>query len=132
CLHGAPGVSFVIARRDALFASNLAPRSVYLDLQTACREQDQRSTAFTQPVHVFHALAAALREFHEAGGWNARHRQYANLAAEVRGGLVKLGIDPLLPVKETSVVLAGYRVPEAITYESLHDQLKARGFVIYA
>jgi len=132
CLHGAPGVSFVVVRRDALFASNLAPRTLYLDLANACREQDQRSTAFTQPIHVFHALAAALREFQEAGGVSARHRQYANLATEVRGGLVKLGIEPLLPAKETSVVLSAYRVPAGITYESLHDQLKARGFVIYA
>jgi 2-aminoethylphosphonate-pyruvate transaminase len=133
CLHGAPGVSFVVARRDALFASDVRPRTLYLDLANACREQDKRGTAFTQPVHVMHAAAEALAEFRDQGGWRARNRLYAQRAGAVRSGLVRLGVEPLLlDERETSVVLSGYRVPPAIDYDALHDGLKSRGFVIYA
>jgi 2-aminoethylphosphonate-pyruvate transaminase len=132
CLHGAPGVSFVIARRQALFSPSVAPRTLYLDLANACREQDKRGTAFTQPVHVMHALAQALKEFSAAGGSPARHRLYADLAGAVRKGLLKFGVEPLLPAEETSVVLSAYRVPSALDYDALHDALKARGFIIYA
>ncbi len=30
------------------------------------------------------------------------------------------------------MVLCAYRLPKGITYETLHDALKAKGFVIYA
>ena len=79
-----------------------------------------------------HALAQALKEFSDAGGWPARHRLYADLAGAVRKGLLKLGVEPLLPAEETSVVLSAYRVPSALDYDALHDALKARGFIIYA
>ena len=132
CLHGAPGVSFVNVRRDALFSSAMSARTLYLDLANACREQDRRSTAFTQPVHVMHALAKALEEFREEGGWLSRHACYARLAQAVRAGLRRLGVEALLPAAESSVVLNAYRVPDTIGYDALHDGLKERGFVIYA
>lgn len=132
CLHGVPGTSFVIARRDALSHPGLKPRTLYLDLPTYCREQDKGGTPFTQSGQVFHALAEALAEFHEQGGWPARHGRYAALALQVREGLQGLGIRPLLPEGASSVVLNAYHLPEGMDYTRLHDGLKARGFVIYA
>jgi 2-aminoethylphosphonate-pyruvate transaminase len=38
----------------------------------------------------------------------------------------------VLPEGASSVVLRAYRLPQGVTYETLHDGLKARGFVIYA
>jgi 2-aminoethylphosphonate-pyruvate transaminase len=38
----------------------------------------------------------------------------------------------VLPEGASSVVLRAYRLPKGVTYETLHDGLKARGFVIYA
>jgi 2-aminoethylphosphonate-pyruvate transaminase len=37
-----------------------------------------------------------------------------------------------LSPEESSVVLRAYRLPAGITYDKLHDALKAKGFVIYA
>jgi len=130
CLHGAPGVSFVIVRREQLSAAS--PRTVYLDLANYCREQDRRGTPFTQPVHVFYALEQALAELEAQGGRAARHAHYHALAAKVRHGLASLGIEPLLAECKTSVVLGAYRLPDGISYDTFHDGLKARGFVIYA
>jgi len=130
CLHGVPGVSFVIARRTALLQA--ISRTYYLDLGRLARLQDERGTPFTPAVHVYYALVEALREFAEQGGRAARHRRYAALAEQVRSGLAERGIEALIPAEESSVVLRAYRLPRGLTYTELHDALKAAGFVIYA
>ena len=130
CLHGVPGASFVIVRRDAL--TKATRRTYYLDLSRLAQLQDRRGTPFTPAVHVYYALVEALREFDEEGGRSARHARYATLAEQVRAGLADLGIDEVLPRGASSVVLRAYRLPASLDYETLHDGLKARGFVIYA
>lgn len=130
CLHGVPGASFVLVRRDAL--ARAAARTYYLDLGRLARLQDERGTPFTPSVHAYYGLVEALREFAEEGGRTARHRRYAALADQVRAGLAGLGIDGAISARESSVVLRAYRLPEGIGYPALHDALKTAGFVIYA
>ena len=122
CLHGVPGVAFVIARRAAL--ARAAQRTYYLDLGRLARLQDERGTPFTPAVHACYGLVEALREFGVEGGRTARHRRYAALAEH--------GVEPAIPVGESSGVLRAYRLPRGIPYQTLHDALKAEGFVIYA
>jgi 2-aminoethylphosphonate-pyruvate transaminase len=130
CLHGVPGASFVIVRRTAL--SEAASRTYYLDLGRLARLQDQRNTPFTPAVHAYYALVEALREFAEEGGRAARYKRYAALAEQVRAGLATLGIEPVVPPEQSSVVLRSYELPAGLSYTKLHDALKAEGFVIYA
>ncbi|MBJ9941847.1 2-aminoethylphosphonate aminotransferase [Burkholderia multivorans] len=130
CLHGVPGAAFVIVRRSAL--ANAASRTYYLDLGRLAKLQDQRNTPFTPSVHAYYALVEALREFDEAGGWRARHARYKALAEQAQAGLAARGMPLVLPEGASSVVLRAYRLPQGVTYEALHDGLKARGFVIYA
>jgi 2-aminoethylphosphonate-pyruvate transaminase len=130
CLHGVPGVSFVIVRRDAL--ARAASRTYYLDLGRLARLQDERNTPFTPAVHACYALVEALREYAEQGGRPVRHSRYAALAEQVRAGLAALGIEAVVPPDESSVVLRAYRLPKGLAYTTLHDSLKAQGFVIYA
>jgi 2-aminoethylphosphonate-pyruvate transaminase len=130
CLHGVPGVSFVVVRRDAL--ARAASRTYYLDLGRLARLQDQRNTPFTPAVHAYYGLVEALREFDEEGGRPARYRRYGALAEQAREGLAALGIRTVIPPGESSVVLRSYQLPTGLTYTQLHDQLKAGGFVIYA
>jgi 2-aminoethylphosphonate-pyruvate transaminase len=131
CLHGVPGTSFVILRRDALPSADTIPRTLYLDLASYCREQDRGGTPFTQSVQAFYALDEALQELEEAGGWRARHTRYSELASLVRNGLVTMGIKPLLPPESSSVVLNSYYLPDSFNYDEFHDQLKAQDYVIY-
>jgi 2-aminoethylphosphonate-pyruvate transaminase len=130
CLHGVPGVSFVITRRSAL--QTAVSRTYYLDLARLARLQDQRNTPFTPAVHVYYGLREALGEYQEQGGRSARYARYAALAEQVRAGLAQLGITALLAPQESSVVLRAYHLPQGIGYPALHDALKAGGFVIYA
>jgi 2-aminoethylphosphonate-pyruvate transaminase len=130
CLHGVPGVSFVLVRRSALV--NAHRRTFYLDLGRLAQLQDQRNTPFTPAVHACYALLEALREFADQGGRPARYRHYAALAEQVRAGLAALGIESAVPPEQSSVVLRAYGLPPGLTYETLHDALKSAGFVIYA
>ncbi len=130
CLHGVPGVSFVITRRSAL--RDAVSRTYYLDLARLARLQDQRNTPFTPAVHVYYGLQEALREYQEQGGRAARLQRYAALSEQVRLGLAQQGIAALLAPEDSSVVLRAYHLPSGISYPLLHDALKAAGFVIYA
>lgn len=132
CLHGIPGAAFVVVRRADLAAAAQPPRTLYLDLAGYARAQEAGGTPFTQSVQAFYALAEALRELEDAGGWAVRHAHYRFLARIVRDGLQGLGLEPLLEADASSVVLGAYRLAPGLDYRTLHDGLKARGFVIYA
>jgi 2-aminoethylphosphonate-pyruvate transaminase len=130
CLHGVPGASFVIVRRNEL--ARAESRTYYLDLRRLARLQDQRNTPFTPAVHAYYAMVEALREFADEGGRGARYERYAALAEQVRSGLAELGIEAVVPAEHSSVVLRAYRLPAGMAYDDLHAALKAGGFVIYA
>jgi len=132
CLHGAPGLSFVVVRRDLLTRASSPARSVYLDLRTHAREQDAQSTAFTPAVPVYYALREALDELDEQGGWRARRRRYAELGGRIALALEAYGVAPLLAAADSSVALRSYALPPGMSYGQLHRELKLRGFVIYA
>jgi 2-aminoethylphosphonate-pyruvate transaminase len=134
CLHAVPGTSFVIATRSAVESG--AERSLYLDLNRYFVNQEQGGTPFTQSVQAFYALREALRELADQGGRPARYQRYQQLASQVRSGLAKLEIVPLLAPEHSSVVLNAYYLPESLAnesgYTSFHDALKRDGFIIYA
>jgi 2-aminoethylphosphonate-pyruvate transaminase len=133
CLHGVPGISFVLARRQALSERKSGATSVYLDLFRQNAEQEKGSSPFTQSVHVCYALLEALKELEDMGGWEARHRRYQALSKMIFDGLAAQGISPLLPIQgPSSQILTAYRMPPGCHYAGLHDFLKERGFVIYA
>ena len=132
CLHGIPGLCFVVCRRDALDAAADPPRSLVLDLALWSGHQDRASTPFTPSVNSLLALQQALRELADQGGWRARQTRYTRLAGIVGRRLRQSGVESLLPDGESSAVLRSYRLPEGLSYEELHDRLKQWGFVIYA
>ncbi|MDQ3776218.1 MAG: 2-aminoethylphosphonate aminotransferase [Pseudomonadota bacterium] len=132
CLHGVPGVSFVAVSRAALSHPDGPRRSLYLDLRSYCESQDRRSTPYTPSVQVFSALREALAELAEEGGWQARSGRYRHLLGIARDGLRALGIEPLFPREDCSVVLNAFQLPHGMGYTELHDRLKDRGFIIYA
>ena len=98
CLHGVPGVSFVVVSRVALSRSDGPRRSLYLDLRSYCETQDRRSTPYTPSVQVFYALREALAELAEEGGWRPETGVPAPPRHRPRRP-PRLGIEPLLPAR---------------------------------
>lgn len=132
CLHGAPGISFVLAKKSALDAGGSQATTLYLDLLEYHREQRKGWSPYTQAVHVTLALREALSELADEGGVRARQRLYLNRSNKVRRALADLGIDTLVPVADCSSMLTGFKLPEGESYDRLHDSLKRQGYVIYA
>ena len=132
CLHGVPGLAFVVTRHEAIEGARAAARTLYLDLATYHRAQEAGIPPFTPAVQVAYGLDAALDELAQAGGWRARRARYRTLAARVHAGMVGLGFSPLLPDGASSAVLTAFRLPPGLAYERLHDHLQQRGFTIYA
>jgi 2-aminoethylphosphonate-pyruvate transaminase len=132
CLQGITGVSFVLARRHALEAlAAQPPRSVYLDLHGHWVAQERDTTPFTPAIQVLHAMEQALSEL-EAETVPGRIARYAENARVLRDGMARLGFAILVPGPARSSILTTFRLPSGVTYDELHDAMKARGYVIYA
>ena len=130
CLHGIPGLSFVLARRSALGHCVDPPRSLSLHLPLWHKSQENRSTPFTPPVNAMLALEKALENLQKQGGWPKRKAHYEKLSGQVRRCLLDFGVEPLLAESGTSSALHAYRVPKAFSFKQIHDGLKRWGFVI--
>ena len=131
CLHGIPGLCMVLCRKSAIGQAAEPPRSLYMHLPLWAEKQDQAGTPFTPAVNSLLALDQALKELEKQGGWQARHARYHQLARRVRKALQRYGVETMLDPAEFSCVLHSYRIPEHQSYQSIHDGLKQRGFVIY-
>ena len=133
CLHGVPGLSFVVVDDKVLSEPNPRAGSVYLDLNRYYQTQHTDGySPFTLAVQPAFALDAALEEMAEAGGWKSRGARYREVASSVRETLRGLDIDTFIPEDEYSAVMCSYRLPAGTSYAALHDRLKAQGFIIYA
>ena len=132
CLHGVPGVSFVLADRELLHARRGSAPSLYLDLVPYHAAQRQGWSPYTQAVHACFALDEALAELTDEGGWGARGALYRARTERVRRGLAGAGIEALLPASDGASMLTSFRLPVGVSYAELHGRLKRAGYVIYA
>ena len=132
CLHGAPGISFVMAHPDVWSDTETEPSSVYFNLFDYFHAQyTDGFSPFTPATHIAFALKVALDEFFDSGGWRQRNRLFDSRAKKIAGTLSELGVETLLPTVDFSSVLYSYILPTGVSFEILHDFLKTNGFIIY-
>jgi len=132
-LHGLPGISFILCSDKGVERIQDVPaRSLYLNAASYLKGQRDGNVPFTPAVQVCYALDEALREYFEAGGFEARTKLYRERAELVRSGFERLGLEILVEpgVRSNSVTML--HLPDAVPYDRLHDRLKERGYVIYA
>lgn len=131
CLHGVPGVSFVLVRDD-MWSDEIVPRSLYFDLRRyrPAAAGDVR-IPFTPAVHALAALDEALRELDEEGGVPARMRHYQALNARVRSGFAACGIRTRFDTLTRSCSLTVADAPPGQTPDEIYATLLARGFIVY-
>jgi 2-aminoethylphosphonate-pyruvate transaminase len=132
-LHGVPGMSFVLV--DAFGEARLreAPvRSVYFDGAAHLDAQRRGEVLFTPAVQVCFALAEAIAEYEEAGGFAARTELYRRRAAQLRTGLSELGLHPIVAEPHRANSVSMFPLPRTVSYADLHEALRRQGFVIYA
>ncbi len=133
-LHGLPGISFVLVSNDKGIGrvTEVPQRSLYLNAATYLAGQRSGNVPFTPAVQVCYALDEAIKEFEERGGFAARVAEYRERAACLRKGFENLGLRILVEEPHRSNSVTMIYLPEGVTYDALHDELKRRGYVIYA
>ena len=73
----------------------------------------------------------ALNELLEEGVPN-RIQRYKKIATIIRERMAMLGVKALLPPDRQSNTITAFHLPEGLSYQTLHDRLRAQGYVIYA
>lgn len=132
CLQGMAGLSFTVARRTALESLVSNPvRSVYLNLYNQWKAEEADNTPFTPAIQVFFALRQAIIETKQEGLAN-RCARFREDAAVLRAGMAELGLEPIVAPEWRSNTLTTFPLPPGVSYDGLHDAMKARGYVIYA
>ena len=132
CIQGFPGVSFVLLRKGFLERMRVYPkRSWYLNLTHYVDDQGRGIVPFTPAVQVYYAFEEALNELLEEGVVN-RFQRYKRMAGRIRERMAQLGVQAFLPAESQSNTITAFHLPSGVSYATLHDQLKARGYVIYA
>ena len=81
-------------------------------------------------MQAWYALDAALDELLEETV-PERVKRYRTAALILREGFARMGLKFLLPAEYRANSLTSLFLPEGMTYQRLHDELKERGFVIY-
>jgi len=134
CLEGVPGFAFVIARQEALLATEGYARSLSLNLlaQWNGLEKDGQFR-FTPPTHALMAFHQALVELEEEGGVEARAGRYRDNYAALTEGMRAMGFKEYLRPELQSPIIVSYRYPEdpGFNFETFYAKLNDRGYVIY-
>jgi 2-aminoethylphosphonate-pyruvate transaminase len=130
--QGLPGISFCLVRQD--FADQIASyptRSLYLNLHRYIATQTDGGTPFTPAIQIMSAFQQALIEL-EAETVAGRVHRMANASQRLRAGFERLGLTYYIDPCYHSNTITTLRLPDGMTYETLHRRMRERGYVIYA
>ncbi|HYM84724.1 MAG TPA: aminotransferase class V-fold PLP-dependent enzyme, partial [Candidatus Dormibacteraeota bacterium] len=131
-LHGLPGVAFLILSPRAQERANaVPPRSLYFDIPNYLRAQARSTVPFTPAIPAIYGLEAALDELGDEG---IQHRvnHYRERMDYLDAEFARLGLEPIVAPAHRSGSVRSLPLPAGVTYDVLHDAVKADGFVIYA
>ncbi|MCL2653028.1 MAG: 2-aminoethylphosphonate--pyruvate transaminase [Propionibacteriaceae bacterium] len=132
CLEGLPGLSFVIAKKAVLEASEGNSPSHSLDLfdQYQGLYAGGGKFRFTSPTNVLLALRHAIDEYAKEGGLPARKARYIKNHEVLVDGLEALGIHSIVAPEHQSYIISTFELGD-LDFARLYSTLKAKGFVIY-
>ena len=134
CIEGVPGFSFVVARREALLASEGSARSLSLDLHAQWKGlENDGQFRFTPPTHAILGFHQALRELAEEGGVAARGARYRACQQTLAKGMEALGFSAYLKPELQGPIITTFRYPahSKFDFEVFYERLSRRGFAIY-
>lgn len=136
CLEGLPGLSFTVARLDALEAARGRSDSWSFDLadvHDTFKRAGEGTSRFTPPAQAMVALAAAIALFDAEGGQPARLARYTANMLTLYEGVQRFGLRPMLPLDRQGPIVMNIHAPAADPawrLQAFVDALKARGVVI--
>jgi 2-aminoethylphosphonate-pyruvate transaminase len=134
CLEGVPGIGFVLARRSVLERCEGVSHSLAMDLFDQWTYMTRTTQwRYTPPTHVVAALDAALTQYFEEGGLEARGARYAANCRQLLEGLRALGLRSFLPAEIQAPIIVTVHAPQDPRYEfkRFYQAVKERGFILY-
>ena len=134
CIEGVPGFSFVIAKRDPLFANESTTRSLSLDLAAQLRGFEKNGQfRYSPPTHSLLAFEQALNELDTEGGVEGRAARYKRNHEVLMSGMISLGFKSYLDAKVQSYLITSFHFPEdsKFTFDVFYRKLSDRGMIIY-
>lgn len=131
-IQGVPGLSFVVARKEALERiKDKKPRSLYFDLYGQYKmEEEKGQTLYTPAIQSLFGLDKALDELFKEG-IESRIMRYENSSRTLIDGMERFGIRPYLPPERRARTLTTFVLPENIEYRILYEGLKEEGYEVY-
>jgi len=133
CLHGVPGIGFVIVSKEKL-KNATASRILSLDLKEQWQEFEHSGQwRFTPPTHVLLALQEAIHEFIAAGGRAERIKKYTQLTQKLITQLGEMNIRPPIDNKYRAPIITTFVLSNehSINAEQLSAALFQQNLVIY-
>ena len=134
CLEGVPGMSFVLAKIEALQQAEGRSHSLSLDLYDQWRYMQRTGQwRYTPPTHVMAAFDAALDQYEQEGGRPARLARYEANCAALISGLENIGLRSFLPNAIQAPIIVTVHAPEhrAWNFPEFYQRVKAQGIVLY-
>jgi 2-aminoethylphosphonate-pyruvate transaminase len=131
CLHGLPGAAFILVSPLGQERINeVPPHSLYFDLPGYLRAQAKRTVPFTPAIPAIYGLDAALDELLDEG-LESRQAYYRARMKYLDEAFARLGLEPRVARNYRSSCVRSVPLPQGIDYDTLHDAVKAEGYVIY-
>jgi 2-aminoethylphosphonate-pyruvate transaminase len=134
CIEGVPGFGFVLARREALLATDGYARSLSLDLLGQWRGfQANGQFRFTPPTHAIVAFDQALAELEEEGGVEGRAARYRGNYETLVAGMREMGFKEYLRPELQGHIITSFLYPghPRFKFEEFYQRLNDKGYVIY-
>ncbi len=134
CIEGVPGFSFVIARREPLFANESSTRCLSLDLAAQLRGFEKNGQfRYSPPTHSLLAFEQALNELDMEGGVEGRAARYRRNHEVLLQGMKAMGFKSYLDPEVQSYLITSFHFPDdsKFTFEAFYRNLSDRGMIIY-
>lgn len=132
CLCGLPVLSFLCVRNATLekCRQKAKPKNYYLNLFKHYDYAQKDQTPNTPQIPLFHMLDKAIDELFVEGLDN-RLERYASNAKLLRSLLKSAGFEFYLEESQMGNIVTNVLVPNGISYQQIHDEMKNRGYLIY-
>lgn len=134
CIEGVPGFGFILARREALLATEGYARSLSLDLLAQWRGLEANGQfRFTPPTHALLAFHQALVELEAEGGVEGRAARYRANHQVMLAGMRALGFEAYLRPQDQGYIITSFRYPTHpnFDFDEFYRRINEKSYVIY-
>lgn len=135
CLHGYPGLGFVITKKDLIEESKNNSKTLSLDLYEQYQDfEKEEQFRFTPPVQVINSLDVSIKELIDQGGIEARNLKYKKLNSIVNKELTQMGFKSYIPKNICSPILSTFYIPNYVKefdFNNYSEVLRKHNIVLY-